>query len=109
MIADLIAAAFVVTMLTVLVRPGSAGSTFVVALTNVTVAVIKQVTDIADGSGDDTSGTDGSNDRSDPSSGPVPIPTPDQTVGIFGFPGNTGLVPMPTPDQPIDTYNFNQN
>lgn len=56
MIADLVAAAFVVTMLTILVRPGSKGSTFVVALTNVTVAVLKQVTDIADGSGDDNSG-----------------------------------------------------
>lgn len=63
MIADVIAGALVVTMLTVFVRPGSKGSAFIEAFTAATVAVISQVTDIANGTdaADDAGSDDNQN------------------------------------------------
>ena len=49
MIADILTGAFIVTMLSVFVRPNSKGSSLISAATAAMVAVISQVTDIADG------------------------------------------------------------
>lgn len=59
MVADLIAAAFVLTIVVLFVRPNSQGQAFLTSFTSALVAVIKQVTDIADGT--DTGTADDSN------------------------------------------------